>query len=495
MKELITAERAPAMPQRNSIPEAAVKTEKAPLCLPEWKVAGIFSSHMVLQRERPITIWGWSRHIGAVVTGVWGEETVSAAVDETGRFELVFQPRAASFAPSRMTVASAYGSDTFEDVLSGDVWVVGGQSNAELALEPCLGDTPEIAQTLREDHPFRLFTQTQAYAVECKQFYHEPARDVINPEWRWQRPGPEAAKSFSAIGYYFARLLTEHVPVPVGVVMMCAGGACLRELMPLELAHERGYTEGANMPVGGYYNTLIAPLLGLQFKGQLFFQGESEGIWTEMALAYDGDLAAFVADERQRFGFNFSFYNVQLSSYREECDAHFQHLYWVRSRQLMALEQIPNSYLAVSRDLGSRPEDADFAHSPHKYPLAQRLAALALAGDYGVGGLEAAYSPLPLSAVRRGGEAVVTFRCVNGGLSTLDAAPPAGFSVLDAAGAQIPAQARITASDTVCVQLPEGMDIAEVHFAMTNMAYAAQGNLCGGSGLPAPAFVLPLQNG
>lgn len=73
----------------------------------------------------------------------------------------------------------------------------------------------------------------------------------------------------------------------------------------------------------------------------------------------------------------------------------------------------------------------------------------------------------------------MTFRCVNGGLSTLDAAPPAGFSVLDAAGAQIPVQARITASDTVCVQLPEGMDIAEVHFAMTNMAYAAQGNLCG----------------
>ncbi|MFR1475503.1 MAG: hypothetical protein ACLSB9_07040 [Hydrogeniiclostridium mannosilyticum] len=81
MKELITAERAPAMPQRNSIPEAAVKTEKAPLCLPEWKVAGIFSSHMVLQRERPVPS-GAGAAISAPCDRGMGRETVSAAVDD-----------------------------------------------------------------------------------------------------------------------------------------------------------------------------------------------------------------------------------------------------------------------------------------------------------------------------------------------------------------------------------------------------------------------------
>lgn len=482
----------PAIPQKNKVFEERKEEKKGIKTLPEWKVAGIFSSHMVLQRERPITVWGWSCHIGATVSAVWGQETVASAVGESGRFELIFQPRKASSVPSQMKIMSEYGSDTFDDILIGDVWVIGGQSNAELTLEPCLADTPEIAETLYEHHPFRLFTQTQAYAMECKQFHHTPARDIIYPQWSWKRPDPDTAKHFSAIGYYFARLMTEKIKIPMGVVMMCAGGACLRELMPLELAHERGYTTGANVPVAGYYNTLIAPLLGLQFKGQIFFQGESEGIWKEMALSYDQDLAAFVEDERSRFGFCFSFYNIQLSSYREECEEFFPYLYWVRSRQLRALEKIPNSYLAVSRDLGSRPEDPDFAHSPYKYPLAQRVAALALAGEYGIGSLEAAYSPLPIKALREENRITIVFRCVNGGLTTIDNAPLTGFSVMDHTGTQISAEAHISAPDRVCVKIPTGVNALEVHFAMKNMAYIPQGNLCGGTLLPAPSFALPL---
>ena len=95
--------------------EAPVEEEYGEEPLPEWKVAGIFSSHMVLQRERPITVWGWSSHISAPVTGCWGGETVTAQVDETGRFALTFAARPASFVPTEMTVSSAYGSDTFTD--------------------------------------------------------------------------------------------------------------------------------------------------------------------------------------------------------------------------------------------------------------------------------------------------------------------------------------------------------------------------------------------
>ena len=156
----------PAIPQKNIVFEERKVEKKSIQVLPEWKVSGVFSSHMVLQRERPITVWGWSCHIGAAVSAVWGHETVAATVGENGRFELTFQPRKASFTPSQMRISSEYGNDTFDDILIGDVWVIGGQSNAELTLGPCLVDTPEIAKTLYEHHPFRLFTQTQAYARE-----------------------------------------------------------------------------------------------------------------------------------------------------------------------------------------------------------------------------------------------------------------------------------------------------------------------------------------
>lgn len=480
----------PALPQQNMITSEARTGAEDAMTLPEWKVSGIFSSHMVLQRDRPITIWGWSCHIGTPVTAVWEGETVRSTVAEDGRFEVTFSPRSASFEPSRMIITSAYGQDVFTDILIGDVWVIGGQSNAEHNLCHCLGDSPEIVRSISGEHPFRLFAQTQEGAMECTQYHNMPARDIINSEWTWKHPESEAAMSFSAIGYYFARLLTEHIQVPMGLVMMCAGGACLRELMPIELARKLGYTTGANVPVAGYYNTLIAPLIGLQFRGQIFFQGESEGIWKDMALSYDKDLAAFVEDERHRFGFNFSFYNIQLSSYREECDQYFKHLYWVRSRQHRALELIPNSYLVVSRDLGSRPGEPDFAHSIHKYALAQRVVALALAGDYGIGNLEEAYSPLPVSACQEGNEIVVRFCCVNGGLIAAEDDKVTGFSFSNKEGTEIPAEARIVAPNAVSIVIPEGIIATEVHFAMSNMAYLEQANLCGGSGLPVPAFTL-----
>ena len=491
-KDAVLPEDAPAMPTDGTVEAVEAAADIQPL--PEWKVSGIFSSHMVLQRERPITVWGWSTHTGAAVTGCWSGETVTAEVDENGRFALTFAPRPASFVPTEMTVSTPYGSATFTDILVGDVWLVGGQSNAELTLEPCLRTTPEIAATLCGEHPIRLFRQTCAGAREHEEFFAEPARDIIDPTWCWNLPDELNAKRFSALGYYFARIMSEQVPVPFGMVMMCAGGACLRELMPLELGHRLGYTTGANVPVAGYFNTLIAPLIGLQFAGQIFFQGESEGIWKEMALSYDTDLAAYVEDERCRFGFDFPFLNVQLSSYRDECDAYFKHLYWVRSRQLRAKDIIPGYCMAVARDLGSLPEDPDFAHSPHKYPLAKRVAAQALAYVYGIGSRTQADPPMPAEVVRSGDSVTVRFDCAQGGLVTADGGEPVGFSFMNAEGEEIAAAAVITGGDTVTVTLPADVLTGEVHYAMYNKVYLEQANLCRADGMPVPAFVLPVQN-
>ena len=493
-----TPSEAPALPQADGLVAAAqpqgdgaIKIEQ----LPEFKVSGCFSSHMVLQRRKPVRVFGFSRHPGMQVRGSWQGEEVASVVDAKGRFELIFKAREAQREPSRMVIDAECGRAEFEDILMGDVWLIGGQSNAECHLSQCIQVTPELYDRISPEDDFRLFCQTQAGAYELRDDCAEPAYDIIDPAWRWQRPDRDAALNFSAMGYYFAKELTKYTDVPLGLFMICAGGACLRELMPAELANARGYTLGANMPVGGYYNTLISPLLGLEFYGQLFFQGESEGCWAETAPRYCGDLAAFVADERARFHTDFPFYNVQLCSYRTEGPQFFPYHEIVRLEQFDALKAIPNSYLAVCRDLGARPEDADWAHSPHKAELGRRLAMQVYAYEYGGAAAmpdPAEYeSPVPAEVTRTPEGFEVKFKYAGAGLRTGDGNALTGFGIrsVDDAKAK-PAEAEIVARDAVLVRSKrEAQDTAaEVCFAYDFSAYMADANLVNSFGLPAPSF-------
>ena len=489
---------APALPRSDgqvANATAAAQSGNAVELLPEFKVSGCFSSHMVLQRRKPVRVFGFSRHIGMKVTGSWEGETAESAVDADGRFTLEFSAREAQREGTKMIVASERGRTEFDDILVGDVWLIGGQSNAECHLEPCIRTTPELYDRITPEDNFRLFCQTQAKAYEFRDNCAEPAYDIIDPDWRWQRPDRDAALNFSAMGYYFAKELTKYTDVPLGLFMICAGGACLRELMPAELAVERGYTLGANMPVGGYYNTLISPLLGLEFYGQLFFQGESEGCWAETAPRYCGDLAAFVADERARFHTDFPFYNVQLCSYRTEGAQFFPYHDIVRLEQFDALGAIPDSYLAVCRDLGAVEGDPDWAHSPYKAELGRRLAMQVYAYEYGGKAAmpdPAEYeSPVPVRACRVPEGIEVTFKYAGSGLETGGGGVLTGFGIraVDCEKAQA-AEAEIVAPDRVLVRCGEEAcgAAAEVCFAYGFAAYMADANLVNSFGLPAPSF-------
>ena len=202
------------------------------------------------------------------------------------------------------------------------------------------------------------------------------------------------------------------------MVMMAAGGACFRELLPIELAHGEGYTYGGNVQEGGYFNTLISPVIGLPCKGMLFFQGESEGGSRELAERYAYDLTLLVADERARFGQSFPFYNVQLSDYREEGTRFFPWHDIIRIQQFKALSLIPNSTLTVDMDLGAPEDYEDWPHSPRKMELGERLALLVLAKEYGISRETECSSPRPVMATLTADckQIVVEFTDISAGL-------------------------------------------------------------------------------
>ena len=466
---------------------------------PAFQVSGAFSSNMVLQRDEPILIWGFSDTPGSKIFGEFMGERAEGVVGADNKWTLTFSAHAYEKNGQEMKITDERGHKCiFSDILIGDVWFVGGQSNAELTLAPCAPFTPEIE--FDENDNFRLFTQTQAYPYLHPEKCEYPYPDVINPEWTWKKPDESASKAFSAMGWYFAKEVTRKIDIPLGMIMIAAGGACMRELLPVELAHACGYTSGNLVREGGYFNSLIHPFIPLPFKAMLFFQGESEGGWREYAERYDQELKLLVEDERTRFNRNFPFYNVQLSDYGNNTFDYFKWLDIARVKQVDAKSIIENYTLTVDMDLGAPEGYEDWAHSPLKKPLALRLAKLALSKEYGIGCETDALSSMPEKAVRNGNEIEITFtpeekRLLIRGKTPEQSInhPLPGFSV-GAYDTRVPAPAYLTGANKLTVKIPEGADDTMVNYAFSIRVTKETANLENENGLPCPAFSIAVEN-
>ncbi len=464
---------------------------------PVFAFARIFSSHMVLQRDKTIYVWGFSRAHGTTVTATLGEETLQTIVGQDGKWLFAFSARPASFEPIALTATDGVHTLALEDILIGDVWLIGGQSNAELTLSRCMEETPDLV--FSTTNGVRLFSQGSGYPKQNKALCVVPQPDIVCDAWCWKPASREASCAHSALGWYFTHELIEKTHVPQGSIMMCAGGASIFDLAPAEYAHERGVFQGGMTCEGGLFNTLIHPLIGLSFAGQLFFQGESEGCSPIRAATYDRLLTDFVADERARFGFAFPFYNIQLSSYREEGAEFFHQLHVVRMKQYDALSTIPNSTLTPDFDLGALPKYEDWAHSTLKAELGRRVAAVVLAEYYGIGDRDTAHAPMPVAATfcEDNKAYLVQFRGAGTGLITYgntieDSIERAvvGFFTYDGE-TYTPATAKLVSNDTVAVDAREGA--THVSYAFIPTVTPENANLYRGADMvPPPAFTVAI---
>ena len=188
------------------------------------KTHGIFSSNMVIQRDKPIRIWGWAKP-GQKVSVQFAEEKAEAtADDETGRWEVTFSARQADVTGLKLIVASGDETIEMDNILIGDVWVMNGQSNmafglgatyradmeaatAHLPLLRRVGIAPNESYTLQEDLP--------ADRVDA-----------------WTVCTPETAGGFSSIGYTFGSRLQRALQIPIGIIDNARGGASIESLVP-----------------------------------------------------------------------------------------------------------------------------------------------------------------------------------------------------------------------------------------------------------------------
>lgn len=186
---------------------AVAASESAPKPLPF--VSGIFGDNMVLQRGKPNTLWGWSDP-GDKITLTIADKTASAVAGADRRWQVKIEPPPAG-GPYTLRIAG-HQTTELHNILVGDVWLCGGQSNMGLPLRFVQNSEEEIKAANYPD--IRFFSVAQRVA------YH-PTQMV---EGSWQAVSPTSADRVSAVAYFFARRVQQDIHVPIGLVIDAVGG-------------------------------------------------------------------------------------------------------------------------------------------------------------------------------------------------------------------------------------------------------------------------------
>jgi len=387
----------------------------------EVKLAAIFSNHAVLQRDQPLPVWGWADP-GEPVSVSFGNQLATTVADSTGAWRVTLAGQAMSTEPLTLKVV---GKNTIEvtDLLLGDVWLCGGQSNMSFQLGACNAD---------EDIRAANFPMIRHFGVSYN-FSQSPQQDV---EGKWQVCSPQTVSGFSAVGFYFARKIQQETGVPIGLLRSCVGGTNIELWMSQETllntpaltsyaermrnsladyetelkdslpkieawsaASRQALESGEPIPLPPVWpefpfgerrhnprcvtlhNGMIAPLVPMALTGVIWYQGENNAGSVHDGDQYLAKKAAMIADWRKWFNNpDLPFYFVQLAAWQQPNDnaGHVDSWAHFRNAQRRCLT-IPHTGMASAVDIG----DADDIHPKNKYDVGERLARWALAKEYG----------------------------------------------------------------------------------------------------------------
>ena len=180
------------------------------ICQADVHLPAIFGSHMVLQQDMKIPIWGWAS-AGEAVTVALGDHTAKVTADASGKWRVDLDPVTTTASPLTLTVTGK-NSLKFDDVLVGDVWMCSGQSNMQFGLSGVMNAPAEIAKA--DDPQLRLFSVSSPQALD-------PQTDL---KGTWIVCSPATIGGFSAVGYYFGRELRHTLNRPIGLINTARGG-------------------------------------------------------------------------------------------------------------------------------------------------------------------------------------------------------------------------------------------------------------------------------
>ncbi|HKE97290.1 MAG TPA: carboxypeptidase-like regulatory domain-containing protein, partial [Povalibacter sp.] len=203
---------------------AAVLMDATLLALPSHAAApllnALFQDHAVLQRDRPVPVWG-SAAPGATVTLTFADHTVTVQSDQSGQWTAIL-PAMPAGGPYVLNARSDSGlTQTASDILVGDVYLCSGQSNMGMQVSRAANSYNEIAGAANDS----IRHMNIGLAI-----HNAPQREFAAPV-RWQPTTSETVGEFSATCFYFARELQKTVHVPLGLINSSWGGSKIEAWM------------------------------------------------------------------------------------------------------------------------------------------------------------------------------------------------------------------------------------------------------------------------
>jgi len=319
----------------------------------------LFQSDMVLQRDKPMRIWGWAVP-GETVTVSFAGQTQTAKVAADRLWKVTFAALHANTAPQEMVVKGRDKALTLKNILIGDVWVLGGQSNMEFQIPKV--DNGDLEVVSANFPNIRLLNVPQQNGPDAKVSFPRWYQwgDFFGEHYRqgyWDVCSPETVRSMSAIGYVFARRIHMATQIPIGVINASRGGTCLETWTPmnvlkstntpevksklaewdqkvaefnaqkdladrvkqfnqrLEQMKEKGQDVSTMKPPsdlrpgpaldmnrpGNCYASMIVPLAGLAVKGAIWHQGYNNALDPNGHVLYDQVFAPMIKAWRAAF--------------------------------------------------------------------------------------------------------------------------------------------------------------------------------------------------
>ncbi len=408
--------------------------------LGDVKVHPAFGNDMVIQRDQPIKVWG-SSDSSDLITIKFADQEKTTSPDDVGNWVVHFESMPANNQPQAMTIRQGESTLELTNVLVGDVWLCGGQSNMEFSLEKIYQGDVEIASARHSE--IRLMTIPNKALPEVARTF-EPLNEFnswtnqYEVKGTWRVCSPETARKFAAIGYVFGRRLYLATGVPIGIIDNSVGGTTVegwtsrsslgkipsaagllsdwdsrvaawdpesdlanrleRWKEDTKRRRERGQTPrpkpedlkpgpafDRNNP-GASYNAMMACLAGCKIKGIIFHQGYNNALGDARPKLYAKTIQAMIQDWREVFGdavLPFGIIELCAGADPQTMDDFETRMVdagpFIREAQFEAYDNLPNMGWACAYD-----QQVNWYHPQMKMMLAERMARWALATQYGM---------------------------------------------------------------------------------------------------------------
>ncbi len=456
----------------------------------QLSVSPVFSNNMVLQRNKPVVIWGKEKP-GATVTVSFDTQKKSTVTDENGVWKIWLKPLQVSTINKELTI-SASTTLVFTNVLVGDVWLCSGQSNMEYPLDR-VSKRYKAGTKGTDEGLIEMENKNRLPIIRYLYVERNLKKQPELPSTGWINGNDSTVKLVTAIGYFFAKEIAEKTGIPIGIISSSWGGTRIEPWIP-DWAYQQStvFKDSAQTPdfkidgvhPGQMFNAMIKPMLPLAIKGILWYQGESDLTIHDHAT-YAAKFSLLTNTWRGLFNDKkIPMYYVQLAPHlytkRKDLLAHTaQSLPEFWEVQTSSLS-IKNTGMVVTTDLV--PDLSDI-HPPYKWIVAHRLVNLAMAKLYGEKQTEFS-GPKYASMKINKGSIALSFTHATSGLSIKDATELSWFSIAGADGNFVPASAKIDGKKII-VSAPSLIAPTQVRFGWDE---TAQPNLFNNAGLPAIPF-------